>query len=528
MFSSGKKEAIGILVDGLDLKMAYLSSEKGKITLQALEEDTLKARLDVEEAPGAVSAEPQEAEDVFGMETPETEEVFGEAPLEGEETNQGLFVRLLSAFPSEKGLLAFNLSESRVTYYDYKDSLDLESDLGPKKREKKLRKELVEKIREHHQMEVSPDRIACVRRWDGSLLALSHDDPLSVLGILDAIKPFLRKTPSIGLIDANEVALMNLAKASYVFPEDEVTAIVYIGDEFSRVIFMQGGEYLSFGAIINNEDFSGPQLLNALFSKIILEQDVSGVPEINRFLLAGGCARSDAGTFFSSQFPDAQVEYMVPGFLDRETLEEKPEDLSVFAIPIALAWKTLDIKNPLFYPTNLLPKTIRERQKVYKVAWHGLLLITLVCSSALFLLGQWKGRRDRIEEVRNALVRIETLVEASEADMERIGNLDSLRNQIAVYEKNISFMDTLSSGSRRWSPTLERLAQEVRSVNALWFESLIPGGEDNILLSGWSLYPSRIPQISKALDDATVLTISPDQIRGHPVYKFEMGLKLPD
>ena len=525
MLSSKSKEAIGIFVDGLDLKMAYLSSEKEKITIQALEEDTLKARLDVEEEGlGELSAEPQEAGDAFGVEAPETEEAFGEEPLEGEEeeTNQSLFVRLMSVFPLEKCSLAFTLSESRVTYYD------LEGDFDPKKRGKKLQKELVEKIRERHQMEVPPDRTACVRREDGSLLALAHDDPLPLLGILDAIKPFLGKTPPIGLIDANEVALMNLAKASYVFPEDEVAAIVYVGGEFSRVIFMQGGEYLSFGAIIHNEDFSGPQLLNALFAKIILDQDVSGVPEINRFLLAGGCARLDAGAFFSSQFPDAQVEYMVPGFLDRDGLEEKPEDLSVFAIPIALAWKTLDIKNPLFYPTNLLPKTVRERQKVYKVAWHGLILITLVCSSTLFLLWQWKGQRDRIEEARNALVRIETLVVASEAGVERIGNLDSLRNQVAVYEKNISFMDTLSRGSKRWSPTLERLARETRSVNSLWFESLTPVGEDNILLSGYALYRTRIPQISEALDSATVSKVSSDEIRGHTVYKFDMTLKLAD
>ena len=527
MFSSGKKEAIGIFADGLDLKMAYLSYEKGKITIRALEEDTLKARLDEEEEEGLgeVSAEPQEAGGAFGVEAPETEEAFGEESLEGEEeeTNQSLFVRLMSAFPLEKCSLAFSLSESRVTYYD------LEGDFGPKKKGKKLQKELVEKIRERHQMEeVPPDGIGCVRREDGSLLALVHDDPLPLLGLLDAIKPYLEETLPIGLIDANEVALMNLAKASYVFPEDEVTAIVYIGGEFSRVIFMRGGEYLSFGAIVDNEDFSGPQLLNALFAKIILDQDVSGVPEINRFLLAGGCARLDAGAFFSSQFPDAQVEYMVPGFLDREGLEEKPEDLSVFAIPIALAWKTLDIENSLFYPTNLLPKTVRERQKVYRVAWHGLFLITLACSSTLFMLWQWQGQKYRIAEAGNALVRLETLIEASEAAVETIGNLDSLRNQVAVYEKNISFMDTLSRGSKRWSPVLERLARETRSVNSLWFESLTPVGEDNILLSGYALYRTRIPRISEALDRATVSKVSLDEIRGRTVYKLDMALKLPD
>jgi hypothetical protein len=522
MFSSKKKDAIGIFADGLDLKMVYLSSKKGKITIRSLVEDTLKARLDVEEE--VSSEEPLETGDAFGVEAPETKEAFAEEPLEeeeGEETNQDIFVRLMSAFPLEKCTLAFTLFESKVGYYDF------EGDFGPKKKEKNLQKELVGKIRDRHQIEVPPDGIAYIRRGEESLLAIARYSSIHIIDVLDTIKPFLEKTPSISLIDTNEVALMNLARASYVFPEDEVTAIVYLGDEFSRVLFMQGGAYLSFGAIIHNEDLSGPQLLDAVFSKIILEQDVSGVPEINRFLLAGGCARFDAQAFFSSQFPDTQVEYMVPGFLDRETMEEKPEDLSAFAIPIALAWKTLDIKNPLFYPTNLLPKTIRERQKVYKVAWHGLILITLVCSSTLFLLWQWKEQTDQIEKTQNALVRTETLIEASEAGLEKLGNLDSLRSQVAVYGKNISFIDTLSEGSKRWSPTLEGLAKKTRSVNALWFESLIPAKNDRVSLSGWTLYRSRIPRISESLD-ATVSKVSSDQIRGHTVYRFYINIKSPE
>ena len=521
MFSSKTKEAIGIFADGLELKMVHLSSENGKITIQTLAEEALKTRLDVEEE--VSDEESQETEDAFAVEAPETKDAFGEeaSEEEEEETNQGIFVRRMSAFPLEKCSLAFTLFESRVGYYDF------EGDFDPKKKRKNIQKELVEKIRDSHQIEVPLDGIDYIRKGEESLLAIARYSSIHILDVLDAIKPFLGKAPSISLIDTNEVALMNLARASYEFPEDEVTAIVYLGDEFSRVLFMQGGAYLSFGAIIHNEDLDGPQLLDALFSKIILEQDVSGVPEINRFLLAGGCARLDAKAFFSTQFPDTQVEYMVPGFLDRETMEEKPEDLSAFAIPIALAWKTLDIKNPSFYPTNLLPKTIRERQKVYKVAWHGLILITLVCSSTLFLLWQWKGQKDQIEESQNALARMETLIETSEAGLERLGNLDSLRNQVTLYGKNISFMDTLSKGSKRWSPILETVAKKARSVNSLWFASLAAAKNDRVSLSGGTLYRTRIPRISEELD-ATVSRVSSDQIRGHTVYRFDMSLKLPD
>ncbi|MFH1007611.1 MAG: hypothetical protein V1800_08930, partial [Candidatus Latescibacterota bacterium] len=278
---------------------------------------------------------------------------------------------------------------------------------------------------------------------------------------------------------------------------------------------------------IHNEALSGPKLLDALFSKIILEQDVSGLPEVNRFLLAGRCARLDAKSFFSAQFSETEVAYMVPGFLDPEAMEETPEDLSSFAIPIALAWKTLDITNPLFYPSNLLPKAIRERQKVYKVAWHGLILITLVCSSALFLLWQWKGQHGRIMEADNALVRIERLIQGSESELERLGDLDRLRSQVTQFEKQNAMMDSLAGGSKRWSPTLESMVRHARSLNSLWFESMTVEKENRVSLSGWTLYRTRIPRIADLLG-GTVSKVSSDQIRGQTVYRFVLTIPLPD
>ncbi|MFH1009563.1 MAG: hypothetical protein V1800_18975, partial [Candidatus Latescibacterota bacterium] len=254
---------------------------------------------------------------------------------------------------------------------------------------------------------------------------------------------------------------------------------------------------------------------------------VSGLPEVNRFLLAGRCARLDAKSFFSAQFSETEVAYMVPGFLDPEATEETPEDISGFAIPIALAWKTLDGTNPLFYPTNLLPKTIRDRQKVYKVAWHGLILITLVCSSALFLLWQWKGQQTRITEAENSLARTEMLIQGSESELERLGNLERLRSRVVELERQNAMMDSLGSGAKRWSPTLESMVRHARSLNSLWFESMTADKEDRVSLSGWSLYRNRIPRIANLLG-ATVSKVSSDQIRGQAVYRFVLTIPLPD
>jgi len=67
-----------------------------------------------------------------------------------------------------------------------------------------------------------------------------------MLNLLEQIKPFLEKRlPKIALIEIADIALMNLARANYGFTADEITTIIYVGAEFTRLIFMKGFGILS-------------------------------------------------------------------------------------------------------------------------------------------------------------------------------------------------------------------------------------------------------------------------------------------
>jgi len=346
------------------------------------------------------------------------------------------------------------------------------------------------------------------------------------LELLDRVRPFLRKPPFIGLIDAWEVALMGMVRASYPSSPEEITAVLYTGTAYGRVIFLKGGEYLRFSPPIPLEELESSQALQMLFSRILLEQDISGVPELSRLLLSGECVRMGALPFFRSQFPEAEVDYLVPAILRADEEEEKAR-LATFAVPIALAWKALDPRNPLFYPTDLLPGYIRERQKVYKVAWHGLLLLTLTCASALFLLWQAKLQNERIRDARQELERIEAAISEAERGLDALGRVDSLQRLVERYKDEEAFMDTLSVGASRWSLILEHLARATRETGGVWFDGLSPSG-DRIALSGVAFYRNRIPELAKRLNGATVLRVTTEEVRGHPVYRFEMLLTPPE
>ena len=512
-----RKGAIGICVEGRNLKLAYLRREGKGFVLEKLEEARLVKPLEGAEEEKAA---PEKTEDVFGLEEVPAEGVFEEVPSEGEEeTNESVLLGLLSPFPLARSALAFSLSETKVYYYEVEG-------ISPKLKGKRLRRALRDYISERHQLEVSSEQVCPILREDGRVLVLAHEDPLPLLELLDRIRPLLRKPPFIGLIDAWEVALMGMVRASYEFLPEEVTAILHVGANYGRVIFLRGGDYLRFSPPITLGGLEPSQVLQMLLSRILLEQDVSGVPELSRLLISGECVRMGALPFFRSQFPEAEVDYLVPAILRTEEEEEKAK-LAAFAVPVALAWKALDPKNPMFFPTDLLPEYVRERQKVYKVAWHGLLLLSFVCASVLLLLWQAKLQNERIMAAREELERMEAAISEAEKGLDAVGRLDSLQRLVQRYKEEEAFMDTLSVGASRWSSLLERLARVTRETGGIWFDRLSPSG-DRIALSGVAFYRNRIPELIKRLDGATVLQVTTEEVRGHPVYRFEMILSPPE
>ncbi|RKY60198.1 MAG: hypothetical protein DRP94_01220 [Candidatus Latescibacterota bacterium] len=513
-----RKGAVGICVEGRNLKLAYLRREGRGFVLEKLEEARLVKPL--EGAEEEEKASPEKDENVFGLEEGPAEGIFEEIPTEGEEeTTESVLLGLLSPVSLARSVLAFSLSEARVYYCEVEG-------ISPKLKGKKLRRTLRDYISEKLQLEVSSEQVCPIFREDGRALVLAHEDPLPLLGLLDRIRPLLGKPPFIGLIDAWEVALMGMVRASYEFLPEEVTAILHVGDNYGRAIFLRGGDYLRFSPPIALGGLEPSQALQMLLSRILLEQDVSGVPELSRLLISGECVRMGALPFFRSQFPEAEVDYLVPAILRTEEEEEKAK-LAAFAVPIALAWKALDLKNPMFFPTNLLPEHVRERQKVYKVAWHGLLLLSFVCASVLLLLWQAKLQNERIREAQKKLDRIEAAIFEAEKGLDAIGRIDSLKKMIQRYKDEETFMDTLGLGTSQWSSILERLARATHETGGIWFDELSPSG-GKIALSGVASDRDRIPKLAKRLDGATVLQVTTEEVRGHPVYRFRMLLPISE
>jgi hypothetical protein len=511
------KTAVALFVDGLELKYVQLSQKGKSITLRDFKTVSLVQRFEeVKPAAGGEVGAMDTGVDAFGT-------AGGAAAVEaGPEgaSNASVLLSVLGDLPSSKYVLSYAIGEPAVTYHEF------ESDFGLKGA--KLKKRISDELAAARAAPPPIDAIDGIPTAQGGLLSLIREDGLSLHDLLTEIKPMMgNRAPNLSILDSSDISLMNLVRASYQFQEEEITVVVYVGHEFSRMIFMQGTNYLHFAPIVS-EGYNSANIENTLYSRVLLEQDNIALTRIDRILLAGESHKANLKDLLAPQFPSAQVEYVQAPELDLSLYEGTVgEAISEYAIPIATAWRTLEAKKPGFYDVNLIPPSILEAQKVFKLAWHGWLLALGIIGSIVFFFTAINQRNIEIRQANELLKKRQAEMHDLEALRSRknmlIAEIGKLSTATALYEK-------LVPGSDRWSRILHYLGNSVEDLNSLWITRIIridtPPGSFRI--TGRSIYRTRIWRLSSLFEKATLQEVRFIEVRGKTLYQFELLVEKVD
>ncbi|MBI3787457.1 MAG: hypothetical protein HY276_04280, partial [Ignavibacteriales bacterium] len=272
------KTAVGLFVDGLELKFVQLSLKGNKVTLRDYKTVALVQKFEEKQA-AAATEEPGALEDINTGDSFGEPAVAAETPGEEGQNNGSVLLSLLTDLPSSKYNLSFALSEPGVTYQEF------EGDFGLKG--SKLKKHVAQELSAMRSAAPSVDALDFIPTAPGGILSIVREDGLQLFELLNEIKPFIgNRAPNINIIDSSDVSLMNLVRSSYELQEEEITVVVYVGNDFSRLIFMRGKEYLHFAPVIS-EGYGSSNIENTIYSRILLEQDNIALTRIDRILLCG-------------------------------------------------------------------------------------------------------------------------------------------------------------------------------------------------------------------------------------------------
>lgn len=507
------KTVLGIFVDGLDVKLAHLSVKGKRVTVHDLQSGALVTKLD-ERKSGEISTGFAEAADAFTLTPTGTPEPAGESQSED---NNAVLLGLLSQYPSKKYSLTYSIAEPAIYYHV------LESDFGLKG--KKLKERILAELRNIRSFQPAEDAVDAIKTDEGNLLCIVREDGLSLINSLENIKGFIgNRLPRIPSIDSADVSLLNMVRLNYDLQPQDVSVIIYVGAEFTRLIFLRGNQFYQFAPILG-EGYDSPNLQNTVYSRLLLEQDNLAIPRIARIILAGQCKRIGFKEFLQQQLPDQEIDYLLAPQLDTSPLPaDQQESISEFAVPIGAAWRVLAAPDPKIYEVNLLPAAVREGQRVFKLAWHGVLLLGLLFLATLFFTFQIGDKNKEIAAQEEVL----KIKEGQIAENTTLTNsIEALQNELSRYESSLALYDSLVPGAERWSKVLTQFSHGVEDLNSIWLTDFTSSDKGTMTLNGFAVYRIRIPRMATLFENSVLKEVNVQAIREKTVYRYAIEVPAP-
>jgi Tfp pilus assembly protein PilN len=515
--SAKGKPVVGLFLDGLDLKFVILDVVKDRVRVKGFKTVQLGAKLeqtqylasDLDEfslgTPETSSFDLDDSE--FKSEVSETDSIFAES-------NEAIIRNLLSDLTPGKYSIAYAVTEPAVDYQI------LETDFGLKG--KKLKTRVLEELGRVRSSIPDPESLSVLETSTGSIICIIREDGIGLANLInDAMAVQGKRPPKISVIDTAEVALMNAVRMNYQFESDEHTLLVYVAQEFTRLIFMRGNEYQHFAPVIA-EDIDSGNLQNTIYSRASLEQHNLGIHHLDRIILAGDASRIQLGDFLNDRFALTDISYLTFDKLDTSFVPgNKAEQLPEYAIPIAAAWKVIDSENPAMYPVNVIPSSITVQHNIFRLSWHGYLLLLLLFLVTVFFAAQIPIKQRTISHLTQEIVFKETQVL-------EVDNLESsithIQNEINKLDSALRLYEQLVPGYNRWSRYLTHLSTGVEDLNSLWILDVRAVGDEGrgLEINGYSIFRSRIPRFANLFDNAVLQEVLVQEIRGRIVYRFKI------
>ncbi len=510
------KQAVALFADGLELKYVRLSAKGSRVTLRDFKTVALVRKFEEKHA-AAAPAEGAAVSDISGADSFGAAGVL-ETPAEEGNNNASVLLGVLNEIGSpRKYTVSYAISEPAVTYQEFESDFGLKGD--------KLKKKISEELSVTRASAPPIDAIDTIPTATGGLLSIIREDGLNIYELLTEVKSFMGgRIPNIKIIDSADTVLMEMVRTQYQPQPEEISVLIYVGHDFSRLIFMQGENYLHFAPIIS-EGYESANIENTIYSRILLEQDNIALTRIDRILLAGESHKVNLLEAIAPQFSSTLVEYVKIPTLDLGEYETLGGEIaSEYVIPIMTAWRSLQPKLPGFYDINLIPHFVIEGQKVLALAWHGGVAVLLLIATIPFFWVSITEKMNEIRKVRVELAQKQEKLKELEVYKERKA---SLLSDINRYSNATGVYDSIAPGSDRWSRILHYLANSVEDLNSLWIYDLKPEGR-SIVISGRAIYRARIPRIASIFESATLREVRTITIRKKILYEFDIVIDRVD
>jgi len=313
-----------------------------------------------------------------------------------------------------------------------------------------------------------------------------------------------------------------VAKQKKFFPDD-YSLVVYIGKEYSKLIFMHGRKLKHIGATLD-VGTANLHTYDVYFSKILLEMENGGVPNLDNIVVCGEDDSENLMLSFYGTFPEADVSRLEFDNISLNGLSnEIREKISSFTVPIAAASEFFDEQAKQYKGLNLLPNYIKEEQKVFQFGWHGYLVLPLLFYTAFYLTMQILTSHSDISKLNNEILQQS---EMKKQNIEILSQIEALDARISSFDQTQAILDSVSKGTEIWGGLIEDISDFTSMKKSFWIRSMNVESGDMIKIEGHSLNKYVLTEFASQIESAILKNIIYEPIREKDAYRFSVDFKL--
>ncbi len=556
-----EKIVLGVFLDGLTVRIAECHLKKQSVYVSHLKEFQLKEPLIQHEIPSLslndipafgseessfsfsdskdVESSLDDMDDFMGIndedefmpkKPAEQEPVQTESPAKEEgilpqyDLNSSKFFeisRFLSQFPINTSLISFVTSEERL-FWSY---IPFSS--------KKIKRDKVKKQTLSKEQKKDPSvQFDLLINKNKSAFSLVYEGPHDIIKILENVQPILSiKNINYYHAEPIEVCLINAVLTQYRFNSDEYVLLLYLSKDNKIAIILQDDNYIkSFPLIIQASD---PDIIReAIVSKIMLEQDISQLNITQNVLICGDFSGKDDMTFFKESFKSNFISAFsfstVNNYQNNIPVEfdvEIPEYIIPRYVPsIMLGYRALIHKNKRLHFINMLPQLIIDKQKIFKLSWHGILILILVFIMTIWTTYGTLKQKIELRRIQNENQEYEFELNQKKAFKNILMQYTS---QVDNFEQNRKQITDLIQKKNQWGYIINKISQFTSNHSYFWISD-IKATDISLDVSGVSFNRNNITAFSNILPEGSIKKITLAKIESEAVWTYEISFSYPD
>ncbi len=507
------KQLISLYCEGSETKAVVF--EKDKSGIKVLKMVSITGNLDVD------STSRSEAVPDFSLGEVGDEFSFDDTSTASGDTNDEMIKHLaaeLSEFKLNNAVFLPVITEPVINYHVYE---------GERlKDKKKLLDNIIKDISDTKNLTIQKDHIDCVEINGASTLSAFIEEDVPCVNMINMLAANNDKRYyKINSIKSADISLAYLvSRTTKFFPED-FTLIIYTGREYSKLIFLEGNKLKHVGSTLD----IGTQNLHTYdvyFSKILLEMENGGIPRLDNVILCGEDNSENLILSFYGTFPEANVTELKIDGIDFSSLsDEKKEEVSSFAIPIAAGLELFAEQAKEFSGINILPKYIVENQKAFQFGWHSYAILPLIFGATFYFT---INILSNYQEMNQLDFEIERLTELKAQNQEILDQITPLETRISSFDNTMMLLDQVVSGTEVWSNAIDRTSDFIERRRNFWITKYEATGPNQITASGFSLNRSVLTEYADFNYNSILKSIIYDPLRETNAYSFNLNFGLTD